>query len=69
MSLGLGKYDAACAKAMQSTGASLILMLVIGGNQGSDLSVQTVDEQLLERLPGLLRFISADIKQDLEGQI
>jgi len=66
LSTGPGRYDDACTAARQATDASSIVLLVIGGNRGSGYSVQAVDPQLLERLPGLLRFVAEEIKRDLE---
>jgi hypothetical protein len=55
------KYDDACEAAAEATGASLLLLLVVGGSRGSGFSTYTVDPQLLDRLPGLLRFIADEI--------
>ena len=65
--LGLGRYDDICQWAAWATDASAIVVLVIGGNKGSDVSIGALDRQFLERLPGLLRFVSDDLKQKLEA--
>ena len=61
-----GKYDDACTAAQEATCASAIVLLVIGGNRGSSVSVQTVDPQMLRRLPGVLQFVAEEIRRDLE---
>jgi len=61
-----GRYDEICTAVAALTDASSIVLLIVGGNQGSGVSIGALDRQFLERLPGLLRFISDDLKQKLE---
>jgi len=62
-----GRYDDICQWASWATDASAIVVLIVGGNRGSGVSIGALDRQFLERLPGLLRFVSDDLKQKLEA--
>ena len=61
-----GRYDDICQWAAAATDASAIVVLIVGGNKGSGVSIGALDPQFLARLPGLLRFLSDELKRQLE---
>jgi len=64
--LETGRYDDLCQAVAAIADASSIVLLIVGGNAGSGVSIGALDRQYLERLPGLLHFIADDLKQRLE---
>ena len=64
---GPGKYDPQCTVARESTGARLVCLIVIGGDQGEGFSVQCDDPPLLKSFPTILRSIAASIEK--EGEV
>jgi hypothetical protein len=61
MPIGPGKYDDACTAARIATGATAILLAVIGGNNGSGFSLHA-PPAIAKRLPELLRHIADEIE-------
>jgi hypothetical protein len=65
MTIGPGKYDAECTMVREATGASAVIVIVLGGSKGGGLSVQTSDPDLLFSLPEYLREVAKGIERDL----
>jgi hypothetical protein len=61
---GGGKYEEACARAREETGAAAVLLVVIGGKLGSGFSVATLTPELLASFPRLLRDVADGIERD-----
>jgi len=61
---GPGKYDEECTLVRERTGASTVVMIVLGGSRGSGFSVQTIERTLAHDLPRLLRDLAGDIEED-----
>lgn len=58
---GPGKYDDACTIARESTKASGVLLVVIGGEKGSGFSVQAAPETIAA-IPDILEKMAAEIR-------
>lgn len=66
MAAGPGKYDAEATAARESAKAGAVVLIVLDGDRGSGFSVQVLSPGVLERLPGLLRHMAADIEADVQ---
>lgn len=64
MAFGPGKYDDLCTHAREATGAVGVILIVMGGAQGSGFSVQA-PPSVTVILAGLLR----DMADQIEGDI
>lgn len=62
MAVGPGKYDDCCTTVRELTDGALVLVMVVGGDRGNGFSVQSRDEQLVARLPDLLRTMANNIE-------
>ncbi len=62
MPTGPGKYDDACTAARLATDAAGVVLIVLGGKQGSGFSVQVEGEDLTWALPALLRSVADQIE-------
>jgi hypothetical protein len=63
MALGPGKYDEACTRVREETGAKGIILIVFGGQHGNGFSCQApYDIQI--RLPAILRDVADKIEGD-----
>jgi hypothetical protein len=68
MAQGPGRYDELATYCRTQAGAIAVLVVVIGGRNGSGFSIQVLegaDRALAGRLPALLRGIAADIEDDI----
>jgi predicted glycosyltransferase len=66
MATGPGKYDREATVVREVTDADAVVVIVIGGRQGSGFSVQASLEFAV-KLPALLRRIADDIEANIEG--
>lgn len=62
---GPGKYDDACTAARETTKAVACVLMVINGNQGSGFSVQTLNSDVILRLPSLLRNMADQMEAEI----
>lgn len=66
--LGPGKYDQQAEQLLKELSAQGLLLIVIGGNRGTGMSVKS-DPVLLAALPTVLRhtadMIEGEVKKDL----
>lgn len=60
-----GKYDQDCESILRSYGASLVVVMVIGGKKGNGFSVSTNKENLIARVPEILRNVANGIDKQL----
>lgn len=67
MSQGPGKYDEICVRALAETQSAGVILIVLGGNQGSGFAVNTVDPEITKKLPDLLEHVAREIRKDCEG--
>lgn len=66
---GPGKYDYACTMAREATNARAVLLIVLGGDQGSGFSVQAVDGVVpAQDIVDILRDTANAIEQVTRGQ-
>jgi hypothetical protein len=65
MAIGPGKYDSECTIVREATEAHTAIVIVIGGTLGGGFSVQTQDQDILFKLPGMLRGLADNIEEDL----
>jgi hypothetical protein len=66
MALGPGKYDAEASEIRIRTNAAGVLLMILGGNQGTGFSVQaSIAVQL--NLPELLRLTADEIERELKS--
>ena len=63
----LGKYDNAAEVALFSTGAKLVLMMVIDGSEGDGFSVSGSDPRLLHEIPSILRDVASKIEEQMKS--
>ena len=61
---GPGKYDDAATLVRNRTMAAAVVVIVLGGSQGSGFSVQA-DEETTRRLPDLLEDVAKEIRASL----
>jgi hypothetical protein len=65
---GPGKYDAEVRAVLESTGAALAIVILIGGDRGTGFSVAAVNEDIIRAIPDVLDDVSKGIRQEiLEG--
>lgn len=64
---GPGKYDDVASRARVDCRAEGVLLIVLGGFQGSGFSVQMV-KPCVEKLPDLLRHVAEQIESDLRTE-
>jgi hypothetical protein len=64
MAIGPGKYDDEASAVMEATGASGVILIVIGGDRGQGFSCQATLEVTLA-LPAMLRNIANQIEEDI----
>lgn len=64
MATGPGIYDGEATAVRVLTGASTVILIVLGGSGGSGFSVQTDDPTMQAQLPGLLRTVATQIEGD-----
>lgn len=60
---GAGRYGRACSRARMNTEGRAVLLIVIGGQHGSGMSLQTVDETVVQGLPAILRNVANSIEK------
>lgn len=65
---GPGKYDQQCVTAMMQTESAAVVLVVLGGNEGSGFSVNVdparVDAvDLISKLPDMLREVARQIEE------
>jgi dissimilatory sulfite reductase (desulfoviridin) alpha/beta subunit len=65
MSIGPGKCDAACTQARIATKARTAILIVLGGESGSGMSVQSVDPDITAQIPMILMRTAQMIEEDL----
>jgi hypothetical protein len=63
MTQGAGKYDDAATAVRVATGAQGVVLIVVGGWEGSGFSVQG-PVPLLKDLPNILRYMADQIERD-----
>jgi hypothetical protein len=66
MTIGPGKYDAEATHVMNSTHASGVIVIVIGGDRGEGFSIQATLEVSLA-LPKMLRMIADQLDPDISS--
>jgi hypothetical protein len=66
MAAGPGKYDAECTAAREGAKAVACILIVIEGDRGTGLSVQTLEPDLLPVLPAMLEVMAAEIRADAQ---
>ena len=64
--IGPGKYDDEASIARIATGASGVVLIILGGSKGSGFSVQASLPDML-KLPSMLEFMAQQIRADMEG--
>jgi len=62
--IGPGKYDHLATYAREYSGAESVILIVLGGNNGSSFCVQTVNPELNRQLPTILRSLADSIERD-----
>lgn len=67
MALGPGKYDDLATHVRKRAKARAVIVIIMGGDQGSGFSVQT-EAGLVLPLPALLRKLADDIEQDTSAK-
>lgn len=65
MALGPGKYDYIATAARQITWARGVIVIVLGGKDGSGFSVQTEGPDITPELPAILRDLASKIEADV----
>jgi hypothetical protein len=65
MAQGPGKYDEAASQVRKTTGARAVIVIVIGGRDGSGFSVQA-EEGVVLNIQEILRNVADQIEQDVE---
>ena len=65
MAIGQGKYDPECSELLEKLGASMVMLIVVGGTRGQGFSVSATDVALLEQIPEVLRNVAAQIEADI----
>jgi hypothetical protein len=68
MPQGPGKYDHLATYVREQSGGEGVIVIVLGGNNGSGFSVQLIDQVLTIPLPQLLREMADQIEGDAEFQ-
>lgn len=63
---GAGKYDEVATLARQLAQAEGVLVAVINGNKGSGFSVQSIEPDIVEKLPTMLRAMADCIEADAQ---
>ncbi len=64
MAAGPGKYDEMCVKALVETEATCVVLIVLGGKDGSGFSVNSIDASVPDLLPKMLRQVADQIEGD-----
>lgn len=57
-----GKYDPECVKALVDTGAEAVVLVVLGGREGSGFAVNSKSAEIVAKLPALLRELADQIE-------
>lgn len=65
MALGPGRYDAHATAVRTRTDAQLVVVIVVGGAQGSGFSVQATSREAERALPDVLDTIAQQIRADV----
>jgi hypothetical protein len=68
MQQGGGKYEVQCTHALLETRANGIVLIVLGGYNGSGFSIAMSDPNLLVNLPRLLREVATEIEAEIKGK-
>ena len=58
---GPGKYDLECQRVVDETGASCVVLIVVGGDRGDGFAV-TGEGHEIARLPGVLESMAQQIR-------
>lgn len=66
MTIGPGKYDAECTSVHESTKASSVVLIVLGGDRGDGFSV-TATADVVWAMPDMLREIAKQLEIDIPG--
>ena len=66
MAIGPGKYDYLATAVRETTDANAVIVIVIGGQDGSGFSVQASQHEYAVALPALLRRIADQIEADMK---
>lgn len=65
--LGPGKYGARAEVLLREVDAELVVVITIGGRNGSAFDVATQNPTVLHRLPAILRDTATKIEDDLRS--
>lgn len=60
-----GNYDKESEDVLRATEAVGVLLIVVEGNHGNGFSVSTLEPELIDRLPTLLRVVANGIEDQL----
>jgi len=66
MPIGPGKYDDLCTKVREEAEAVAAIVVVFRGNLGTGFSIQSESEEVVNRLPSILRAMAAEMEQPEE---
>lgn len=64
---GGGKYEELAEYAAQKAQAEFVVVIVMGGNQGSGFSLRGTRGEALYSVPTVLRHMADEIEKDLQG--
>jgi hypothetical protein len=67
MAAGPGRYDDLCTQVREKADATLVAIIVVGGNRGHGFSCQTNDPAAAAALPDFLEQMASDIRADLKA--
>jgi hypothetical protein len=67
MSIGPSPYDELCANTREELGAEALMLIVVGGKDGSSVSVKA-DWSSKLHLAVLLRYIASDMEREVETE-
>lgn len=66
MAYGPGKYTAICRQAFDASKAAAVILVVLGGEDGSGFEVQGQENVVLD-IPVILREMAESIERDEKG--
>jgi len=66
MPQGKGKYDALCIEVLEKSNADCAMVIVINGNSGSGFSVNSVNPDIVFKIPDLLEYTASMLRDDIE---
>lgn len=67
MAAGKGIYGDECDEMQERTKAQTIVLVIIDGKKGSGFSMNSTDQSMHLKLPGMLRLMADEIERDGES--